>query len=322
MLYRDQVEFAVGHGVSVHWELSAGRVDRAIAVRTQVVPWYDVPVTEAPTAADLPALADLILDMRQLADLDEKALAKTLWALHQLYTAWIGGHSSSRCQGAASKSPVREAWRINALPSGEAGIDTVLAVPRPSRRSLRRSAMAAAGAQSLRSSGGGQGQEARDIDVPKTGLAPVPAGVRAAVDTVARRSQARGSYRPGRLADLLWFPTGGGKTEAYLGVAAFAMAIRRLQGALGGLDHAHGLTVIMRYTLRLLTIQQFQRASTLLCAMEVIRREAVAKGDKRWGEAPFRMACGLASERHPRRNPTSYQNARGNQWQEPARRRS
>ena len=110
MLYRDQVEFAVGHGVSVHWELSAGRVDRAITVRTQVVPWYDVPVTEAPTAADLPGLADLILDMRQLADLDEKALAKTLGVLHQQYTAWIGGQQSiaSMPRRLASTSPVRE----------------------------------------------------------------------------------------------------------------------------------------------------------------------------------------------------------------------
>ena len=61
-------------------------------------------------------------------------------------------------------------------------------------------------------------------------------------------------------ADLLWFPTGGGKTEAYLGVAAFTMAIRRMQGTQGEYDGSRGLAVIMRYTLRLLTLQQFQRA--------------------------------------------------------------
>jgi hypothetical protein len=84
-------------------------------------------------------------------------------------------------------------------------------------------------------------------------------------------------------ADLLWFPTGGGKTEAYLGVAAFTMAIRRLQGALGGLDASRGLSVIMRYTLRLLTVQQFQRATTLICAMETLRRA----DEKTWGTSPF-----------------------------------
>ena len=85
------------------------------------------------------------------------------------------------------------------------------------------------------------------------------------------------------VADLLWFPTGGGKTEAYLGVAAFTMAIRRLQGPLGGLDASRGLSVIMRYTLRLLTVQQFQRATTLICAMETLRRA----DEKTWGNAPF-----------------------------------
>ena len=84
-------------------------------------------------------------------------------------------------------------------------------------------------------------------------------------------------------ADLLWFPTGGGKTEAYLGVAAFTMGIRRLQGNLGGYDASRGLSVIMRYTLRLLTLQQFQRASTLICAMEVIRRNE----EDTWGKEPF-----------------------------------
>ena len=68
-----------------------------------------------------------------------------------------------------------------------------------------------------------------------------------------------------RLCRFALVPDRGGKTEVYLGVAAFAMAIRRLKPNLGGLDASRGLAVIMRYTLRLLTLQQFQRAYTSLC---------------------------------------------------------
>ena len=93
------------------------------------------------------------------------------------------------------------------------------------------------------------------------------------------------------LADLLWFPTGGGKTEAYLGLTAFVLAIRRLQEGLGGLDARAGVAVLMRYTLRLLTIQQFQRAAALICACETIRRADPAV----WGAgAVSYRACGLA----------------------------
>jgi hypothetical protein len=71
------------------------------------------------------------------------------------------------------------------------------------------------------------------------------------------------------IADLVWFPTGGGKTEAYLGIIAFVIGYRRFVKGVKG----NGTTILMRYTLRLLTLQQFQRATLLICALEVIRKD-------------------------------------------------
>ncbi|MGJ5206129.1 DISARM system helicase DrmA [Bradyrhizobium sp. HKCCYLR20261] len=78
------------------------------------------------------------------------------------------------------------------------------------------------------------------------------------------------------IVDLLFFPTGGGKTEAYLGLAALAIARRRLNNP--GLEGA-GLAVVMRYTLRLLTLDQLQRAAGLVCALELERKERKRLGD-------------------------------------------
>lgn len=102
------------------------------------------------------------------------------------------------------------------------------------------------------------------------------------------------SSRDRDTADLLWFPTGGGKTEAYLGLSAFTLALRRISGRSTSSKGA-GVAVIMRYTLRLLTIQQFQRAAALICACEKLRRQDM----KSWGEEPFLIGLWVGRKSTP-----------------------
>ena len=101
--------------------------------------------------------------------------------------------------------------------------------------------------------------------------------------------------------ELLFFPTGGGKTEAYLGLAAYTFAIRRRQGLVdsadGPLDGRDGVAVLMRYTLRLLTAQQFQRATALVCAAELARQA----DETTWGSEPFRIGLWVGTDVSPKR---------------------
>ena len=101
----------------------------------------------------------------------------------------------------------------------------------------------------------------------------------------------------GRIADVLWFPTGGGKTEAYLGIIAFTTGLRRLRNR-GVLKY--GVTALMRYTLRLLTLQQFQRATAFMCACEIIRKaDRDSTGKSKWGSEPFTVGLWLGASSTP-----------------------
>lgn len=96
------------------------------------------------------------------------------------------------------------------------------------------------------------------------------------------------------VVDLLFFPTGGGKTEAYLGLAAFTLVLRRLKNP--GIASA-GLTVLMRYTLRLLTLDQLSRAATLICALELERQQDV----ETLGDWPFEIGLWVGQAATPNR---------------------
>jgi hypothetical protein len=312
MIYRNRVEFAVGHGIAVHAQTTAD-VMLATEVRTTVMPEYEVQVTETPgpDPADRPAMKDMVssglLDMQRLATLDIDSLVDALNRLTQDYAAWI---EEQRARvgvdvlgyDAQAEQAMDRCHEIHSRL--QQGIDTL----RTNEKALAafRFANQAMATQRVRSQYALEIRRGKDVTVDQFDvlknrswrpfqLAFLLLSIPSLADpNHPDRMQPVESY-----ADLLWFPTGGGKTEAYLGVAAFTMAIRRLQGNLGGYDGSRGLAVIMRYTLRLLTLQQFQRATALICAMEVLRREALAKGDESLGMEPFTIGLWVGNKVTP-----------------------
>lgn len=303
LLYRHEVEFAVGHGVAVHATTSADDSSRAVRITTRVMPRYDVPRVEAPTKAEEPGLAPVVLDMKTLSELPTAQLVDVLRPLAVAYDGWLNrqeeriddpGERLGALKSVARDSLVRARSVAARLHEGieRLATDEIAAEAfRFANRGMWQQRVHTVAAAARRSAGETPFADllgAADVPAQRSWrpfqLAFVLLNVPSLVDPLhPERSPEHG------LVDLLFFPTGGGKTEAYLGLTAFTLAVRRLQGVVAGHDGADGVGVLMRYTLRLLTAQQFQRATALICACEVIRRERVAAGDARWGETPFRI---------------------------------
>ena len=310
MLYRRHGEFATGHGVSVDVTAALGRTDLAVRVATQVVPTYEVPQTAAPTTADNPDLAGLLLDMQALAERPAAEVVAGLRVLPAAYARWIearevevadpaGGLGTyGDVPGAVLERCQRARARIAAGIDLLAGNEAAIAAFRFMNRAMWQQRIRTIYAETARRDGTA---DLAIIDVPANRswrpfqiafiLMNLPALTELAHPERAPDAEAT--------ADLLWFPTGGGKTEAYLGLTAYTLGIRRLQGSVAGHDGEHGVAVLMRYTLRLLTLQQFQRAAALICACESIRREGLGRGDGRWGTVPFRIGLWVGQTTTP-----------------------
>ena len=120
-------------------------------------------------------------------------------------------------------------------------------------------------------------------------------------------STIRREHEDRKIADLLWFPTGGGKTEAYLLLIAFVAFMRRLSSGGGG------MVALMRYTLRLLTTQQFVRASSMILACEVVRRAEPAE----LGEEPFSIGLWVGGDATPNNRRDAWASRQGDQVASP-----
>ena len=308
MAYRNYVEFAVGHGISVHAETDPENPRCAKRISTTALPRYEVEKHTPPTIEEIPSLNGLVIDMKKLSEASNETLQEYLAPLPKAYEEWINNQKDRITNPAEDLreyvSPAKEAVKNceEALKRIKEGIQ--LLQDDPQAADAFRFANQAMWLQRVRSIYSqefrrGNGPVLEKIDIPKnrSWYTFQLAFVLLNITSVTKLDHNDRSHETDAIADLLWFPTGGGKTEAYLGLAAYTMAIRRLQGTIEGHSGEYGIAVLMRYTLRLLTLQQFQRASTLICACETIRREDSAK----WGQNPFKIGLWVGQKTTPNR---------------------
>ncbi len=308
MLYRHHVEFAVGHGVATQVELSADPT-RATAISTCVMPRTTVRQQVAPNAFENAALSGLETDMKRLAEMPRPELLGALRVLTSAYAQWIVAEEAKLVEpgarladhaAAARRATSRCRATLGRLEAGIALLesdDVALESFRFANRAMAIQRVRSILVRRVRKGQMKPGDDPSSLDEPRNrSWRPFQlAFVLINLPGLTQLDHPERSAGPEGLADLLWFPTGGGKTEAYLGLTAYTLALRRLGGVVEGRSGEHGVAVLMRYTLRLLTLQQFQRATALICACEALRREDPA----RWGQAPFRIGLWVGSKATP-----------------------
>ncbi len=341
MLFRDSVELAVGHGVGVQAMEPAEIRGRGVRIQTEAMPIQEVPRTDAPLPEDFgdPAIREpftaalAALDMKTLSEASNAELPGLLSPLADAYEAWIAVQERRIDDPAQALEPheakARDHLRVarKALGRIRAGIAAlgspdVAAAFRFANHAMWQQRVHTLAAEERRYDDSLKLHAAVDAaDLPENRrwypfqLAFVLLALPALADPTHPERAGEQS-----LVDLLFFPTGGGKTEAYLGLTAFAIAIRRLQDTGGDRGGRDGVAVLMRYTLRLLTLQQFQRAAALLCACELRRRALYGKGEtaeqRRWGTTPMRIGLWVGQASTPNRTEDA------EQWVRQARQRS
>ncbi|MCK9869543.1 DISARM system helicase DrmA [Nocardiopsis dassonvillei] len=307
LLYRDLLKYADGRNIAVDAEVAEG-ARRAHRLTTTWLPHHDVPATTAAVGAGSAlASAQLSMDVLASPETGTDALRAGLLPLADGYSAWLDGREAAADELPEALRETADTAVFRARRAAErirAGIDLLTDPAHPRHGEALRA---------FRFANRAMADQRRHSEISRLREDPEVSYAQAR-EAVNARGASAASWRPFQLAfvllnlpaitdpdhderaasaeatvDLLFFPTGGGKTEAYLGLTAFTFAIRRLQGVVGSgadaRDGGDGVAVLMRYTLRLLTAQQFQRAAALVCAAEVQRAEDPAT----WGERPFRI---------------------------------
>jgi len=250
LLYRGSPQFAIGHGCSATWEQRQG-TERAESVAATFLPRHDVAIMESN-----PEIPSKRLALDGLAAAEPAQLVDALESFVAGYSEWIGDREkeAASLQGQfADTAAAHLGDCVEARDRILAGV-AVLREDEQARRAFQLANRAMADQMAQTSDKDRGTFEWRPFQ-----LAFILLSLPSIVDS---------SHPERTLAELLWFPAGGGKTEAYLGLFAFTVFHRRI-----GRGGAGGVTAIMRYTLRLLTAQQFERAARVVCACELIRRE-------------------------------------------------
>ncbi|MDK2887265.1 MAG: hypothetical protein PWP72_142 [Thermoanaerobacter sp.] len=254
MLYRHNPTFAIGHGCSVDWK-TAG--DYATEIYTEFIPACEVRQME-------PAcyVRAEILTFRFLGNGSLQEVCAGLQEMADSYRQWITGQEALIDELPERYRSSAETNMLNcheSLRRIRAGIEL-----------LATDSLVWQAFQLMNRAMLYQRRQTAGHHLPDTEPGWYPFQLAFILQEISSIARPGDPFR--EVVDLLWFPTGGGKTEAYLGLAAFTIFLRRLR-AVREKRSGGGVTIIMRYTLRLLTLQQFERAAALICACELIRRE-------------------------------------------------